>query len=111
MRSAATLVADPPRVSTPSSGTTDRARSNGVLAAGPVRLAQGALEHLAGSAARQVLDDVDRSRALVVRQAGAAEGDDVGGGELRAGGGDDDGLDGLAPVLVGNADDHAFAHA
>src|SRR5215472_8138699 len=95
----------------PSPRKTDRARSNGPVMACPVGLAQGALEHLAGSAPRQVFDDVDRGRALVVRQAVAAEGDDVGGGELRARGRDDDGLDGLAPVLVGDADDHAVAHA
>ena len=44
----------------------------------PVGLAQLPLEDLAGGVARQLVDEVDRRRALVVRQAGAGVGDDLG---------------------------------
>src|ERR1700761_6425797 len=81
------------------------------LSAGPIGVSQRTLEYLAGRVAWQVVNEVDRGRTLVVRETLPAEGDDVGRGELRAWSRDDDGLDGLAPPIVGNADDHPFAHA
>ena len=45
------------------------------LLSGPERLAQLALEDLAGRRARQCLDEIDRARRLVVRDPLAREAD------------------------------------
>jgi alpha-1,2-mannosyltransferase len=77
---------------------------------GPVRGAQGPLEHLPAGRARQRLDDVDGARALVVREVRPGEGDDLRLGGLLAGPEHDDRLDALAPLVVGDADHRDLGH-
>src|SRR5580704_7451832 len=48
------------------------------LPVAPIRIAELALEDLPGGVARQHLDEIDRGRALVVGQAVAGGGEDVG---------------------------------
>ena len=80
--------------------------ADAAVAAGPVGLAQLALQHLARGVAGELGDEVDRGRALVAGEVGAGVGDEVLGGDgSAAGDADDDGLDRLAPPLVGHADD------
>ena len=74
-------------------------------ATGPVGLAQNALDELAGGVAREGGVEGDLARNLVVGEVRAAEGPDLVGGEGRAGARLDGGVDALAPVVVGHAED------
>ncbi len=81
--------------------------------AGPVGLAQRLLVELAVLPAGQGVGEVDRARALVVRQVGPAEGDDLGlelGAGREARGGLDDRLDLLAHLRLGDAEDGHVGH-
>src|SRR5690606_8338266 len=79
----------------------------------PIAIAQLALLHLARLGARQLRDEVDRARALVVRDVIAAEADqllgELGAG-LVAGGRHHDGLHLLAEIVVGHADHGDVVH-
>src|SRR5437868_134918 len=79
-------------------------------AAGPVGLAQLELLELAGRGAVEGLAELDRGRALVVRHAAAAVGDQLGLGDGGAGPEDHQRLDSLAPFLVGHADHGDLGH-
>src|SRR5262245_28018132 len=74
------------------------------LAARPVGLAQLELLELAGRRTGQSLAELDRGRALVVRHAAAAVGDQVAGAHLIPRTQHDQRLDRLAPLLVGHTD-------
>src|SRR3954447_7259307 len=86
-------------ISAPAVGDSDRA-----LARFPVRVAQLALVQLAVRVARQLLDEVDRARRLVLRQLVDRPRQDLG-FELGPAVGEldrlDDRLDLFAPVVVG----------
>src|SRR5262245_49737661 len=77
---------------------------------GPGPLPNLALEELAGLVAREVLDEVDRARPLVVGDAPAAPVDQllIDGG--RAGLNSHHRLNRLAPPIVGHSDDRHVAH-
>src|SRR4051794_30889186 len=84
------------------SGGSDRG-----LAFGPVRVAQLALEQLAGRLARQLVDEVDRAGPLELREPALQELHDRGPQRVvrdRAFAHLDDGLDLLAHVVVGDAE-------
>ena len=85
-------------------------RSDLPIASLPVRGAQRSLEYLPARIARQCADDVDGARALVVSQAFPGESDDLQPGRLLAGPERDHRLDGLAPAVIGNADDRDLGH-
>src|ERR1022692_312466 len=85
-------------------------RSDLTVPADPVRGAQFPLEDLTAGITRQRVDDLDDARALVVREAVTGESDDVRPGRLVAAAEDDHGHDGLAPVVVGNADHRDLGH-
>src|SRR5207302_6914372 len=74
------------------------------LAPGPVGLAELELLELAGGRAGERVAQLDRRRALVVRHARATERDQVRRARLGARAEHDQRLDGLAPLLVGDAD-------
>src|SRR5438477_13204913 len=80
------------------------------LAAFPIRGAELELLELAGGGAGQLGSELDRRRALEVGQVGAAVLDELGLGGLGACFEDDQGLDRLAPLLVGDADDADLGH-
>src|SRR5579862_7919906 len=66
---------------------------------------QLALAHLAAGLARQLVDELDTARALVVRQVAAGRGDDVGGAGALTGPQLDDREHAFAHLRVGDADD------
>src|SRR5512147_484404 len=94
-----------PRASRAAAGL---ASVDAALLVAPVGLAQHALQDLAGGVARDRLEEVDRLRALVVRDAAAHELDDLRRARLGARLEDDAGLDRLAPGVVGHADRRIF---
>src|SRR5207247_1655122 len=77
---------------------------NPPLAAFPVRLTELPLQELARRIARERVREVDRRRALEVRETLASVRDDVFGRRRGPGLANDDRLHGLAPLLVGYAD-------
>src|SRR5437870_4152224 len=86
------------------------ARSDPPLAPLPVRRADLALQELAGGITRDLGDEVDGARALVVGETLAAEIDDVVRGRVRAVFQLHDGLQLLAPLLVRDADHRDVEH-
>src|SRR5579883_3039033 len=74
------------------------------FAAGPIRLAQLALQDLARGIARQRLDEIDGARHLVAGDPLARELDELARRQRCALLLDDDRLDRLAPLIVGHAD-------
>src|SRR5580692_4033970 len=74
----------------------------------PKGIAQMAAQDLAGGVARQGFDEVDRLRRLEARDALAGEADDIRRRRLLAGLHHHDGLDRLAPFVVGHADHGDF---
>src|ERR1051326_363143 len=78
------------------------------LAAGPVRFAQLELLQLARRGADERVTQLDRRRAFVMRHLVAAVRHQVLLRRGRARAEDDEGLDRLAPFLVGQADDRGF---
>src|SRR5215218_4014665 len=81
------------------------------FAARPVGFAQAILLHLAGDRARERGYEVDRRGALVVREAGARVRDELGLVDVCAVCPHYQGLDGLAPLDVGHADDRHLRDA
>src|SRR5581483_11860139 len=84
---------------------------DGPLMVHPIRLAEFELENLSGRVARQLVHELDPSRALVASQPLAAASDDVRSTELDASVPHDEGERGLAPAVVRYADDRGVAHA
>src|SRR5215470_5462482 len=79
-------------------------------APGPVGLAKLELLQLARRSAHESVPDLDRGRALVVGHTGPAVLDQVPLGTDAPRAKHDEGLDGLAPLLVGDADDRDLGH-
>src|SRR5262249_34651626 len=90
-----------PRVLSAAEGAA-KANSDTAFVAGPVGLPELALEELAGTVAGKVGVEGDGARELEVRQAAAAEGDQLVGGGRVAGPELDGGVDALAPLGVGH---------
>src|SRR6266480_4818581 len=78
---------------------------DGAVLAGPVAGPQGLLVDLADGGEGQGVDDLDGLGRLVGTLLLLDQGDEAGGVDGGAGPGDDDGGDGLAPAVVGDADD------
>src|SRR6185295_11975781 len=78
--------------------------------AGPVGLAKLELLELAGGGADERVPDLDRGGALVVGHAAPAVLHQIPLGAARARAQDHEGLDGLAPFLVGDADHRDLGH-
>ena len=81
---------------------------NLALLVAPVLLPQVALEDLSGARKREPVDDLQAARRLVARDQGLGVRAQLLVGQGRAGAQDDDGMDTLAPVRVGDADDGAL---
>src|SRR5574338_71603 len=79
-------------------------------AVAPVRLAQHELLQLSGRGARQRRHELDRARALEVREVLPAEREQLGLARARARAQHDESLGRLAPLLVGHADHRALEH-